>query len=360
MRPQQQPVIMCVGGGTLGPVLPLLAVLDEVRKKTPIPVRAVWVATPNGPEHAILQDEQEIEIYTLASPKLHRYFSLQNFLLPFALVGAIVRAWRLVRRVRPTVVVSAGGFTAAPVHFVAWLHRIPSHVHQQDVEVGLTNKIVGPMASSLTCAFPASKEQLPSYAVAVGNPVRDDVVQGNRARARARWHMTADRPTIVVLGGGLGAQSLNDAIRDGIGPLTTHAQVLHVTGKGKMRTDVTCKQYTQVEFLSRAEIADAYALADIVVARAGMGTMSELALLRKPTIFVPIPQSHQERNAYAVRDAGAAQVATAATVVATACELVRDEAVQTQMRTAWPAVLRTDAAVRIAFMVLHIISSRGR
>lgn len=360
MKSQQQPVILFAGGGTLGPVLPLLAVHDVVRKKTPIPVRVVWVATPDGPEHAILAKEQEIEVITLASPKLRRYFSIRTLWLPFAFVGALARAWRLVRRVRPTVAVSAGGFTALPIHIVAWLHKIPSHVHQQDVRVGLTNTIVAPFASSLTCAFPISKNALPSHAVAVGNPVRADVTQGSRARAHERWSLVSNRPTVLVIGGGLGAQTLNDAVRADIVLLTRHAQVLHVTGRGKANSAVSHAHYVQVEFLGREEMADAYAAADIVVARSGMGTVSELALLRKPAIFVPIVDSHQEENARVVQEAGAARIATTETVAVEADGLVRDEAMQAHMRSAWPSVLRTDAATRIAMMVLHIIASQGR
>lgn len=360
MTPHQNPVVMFVGGGTLGPVLPLLAVLDALREKSPLPLRVTWVATPDGPEHLILAAEKDIEVVSLGSAKLRRYWAWQNLLAPFVFLASIVRAWTIVRRIRPTIVVSAGGFTAVPVHIVAWLHRIPSHVHQQDVIVGLTNKIVAPMASSLTCAFAASKAQLPSYAAVIGNPVRSDVTQGSRARARKEWGIADDRPVVLVLGGGLGAQALNDAMRDGLSTLTQHAHVLHVTGRGKMNTTHAHEHYTQLEFLGRAHMADAYAVADLVIARAGMGTVSELALLRKAAILVPIPGSHQEANAHEVFRSRAARIATTDTVVHTACDLLADESVLAHMREAWPGVLRTDAGMRIALMVLHIISSRGR
>lgn len=360
MTPHQNPVVMFVGGGTLGPVLPLLAVLDALREKSPLPLRVTWVATPDGPEHLILAAEKDIEVMSLASAKLRRYWAWQNLFVPFVFIASIIRAWTIVRRVRPTVVVSAGGFTAVPVHIVAWLHRIPSHVHQQDVIVGLTNKIVAPMASSLTCAFAASKAQLPSYAAVIGNPVRADVTQGSRARARKEWGIAEGRPVVLVLGGGLGAQTLNNAIRAGVSALTQHAHVIHVTGRGKIDTAFVHEHYTQLEFLGRAQMADAYAVADLVVARAGMGTVSELALLRKAAILVPITSSHQEYNAQEVFRSRAGLVATSDTVVQTACDLLRDESALAQMRESWPGVLRTDAGMRIALMVLHIISSRGR
>ena len=157
---EQKHKILFSGGGTLGPVVPLLAVWDQIVKRSPVPVEAVWVGTPDGPERNVVK-KKGLRFISLSAPKLRRYFALQTLVLPFIFAAAFFRAFYLLKKERPSVVISAGGYTSVPIHLAAWLLRIVAFVHQQDVVVGLTNKIIAPKATSVTCAFKESLAHLP-------------------------------------------------------------------------------------------------------------------------------------------------------------------------------------------------------
>lgn len=350
--------ILFSGGGTLGPVMPLLAVWDVLRAQKQLPLEALWVCTPQGPERALLEKEG-LRTRTLHTPKLRRYASLYTLLLPFSLVWSCLRAWFLLRRERPDVVVTAGGYTSLPIHLMAHLLRIRSFVHQQDLEPGLTNRILAPLATSLTVAFPETVSQFKTTAVAIGNPVREDIA--HPTQKGERFHLEPGVPTLLVLGGGVGATSLNRIVWDALPELTKYCQVIHSTGAGKENQDVRFPRYHAYAFIDRAALADAYAVALLVVARAGMGTLTELAALRKPAILAPIVGSHQEANARAAVEKGAALRwggGSSRDFIEMIKAVLHDPEACARMSDAWRTVLRTDAANRLAMMILYALGRR--
>lgn len=298
--------ILLSGGGTLGPVTPLLA-LVEVWRKGDAEIDFVFVGTPSGPERELVE-AVGIPFYTLSTPKLSRHQKWQWPFLPPLLALSFARSLSLLRSIRPDAHITAGGYTSVPLAFAGKLLGIPLFVHQLDQGVGLANKLMAPLAKRITVTF---EESLAGFgaekALVVGAVVRPSIKEGDVERARKRFGLL-DRKTILVLGGGTGSIEINTALSPLLPELTKSYNVLHITGKGKGESaPFEGEGYRAVEFLG-AEIADAYALADIVVARAGMGTILELSALRKASVFIPLRGTTQVANATKLRDAGACEM----------------------------------------------------
>jgi len=293
--------ILLAGGGTLGPVTPLLAVVDAWKKQDSH-TSFVWVGTTVGPERPFVEKEG-IAFYTLPATRLVRWFSFEWLFLPFVMGWTLILATRILLKEKPDVILSAGGYTAVPLIWVAWLLRIPSWAHQQDISPVLTNRLVAPFVSLITVAwketvlaFPKAKTQW------VGNPVRIFLFEGSKERATTLFGLDPNKPTVFIFGGGTGAQWINECVKHIKNDLMKKANVIHLTGKGKQNGWKSEPGYFVAESIGK-EMADAFAVADVVVCRAGLGTITELAALKKAAILIPIPQSAQQRNAQAVQSA---------------------------------------------------------
>jgi UDP-N-acetylglucosamine--N-acetylmuramyl-(pentapeptide) pyrophosphoryl-undecaprenol N-acetylglucosamine transferase len=338
--------VLFAGGGTLGPVTPLLAVAEAWKKIDPS-VQFVWVGTRHGPEREVVE-ASGIRFLTIPVARLPRYPSLEWLFLPFRFVFALSAAWIILSREKPSLIASAGGYTAVPFAWIGGLQRGGRvWIHQQDVRPLLSNRVTTPAATCITTAWQRTLRYFPrDKTVHVGNPVRSYFPEAVREEG--------GRPTIFVLGGGTGAVWLNHMM-EGIAPgLLPHANVIHVTGEGKLteRLRHMGSGYTVREFLMPEEVARAYAAADMVVARAGMGTLSELAASRKPAILIPLPDSAQEENARVVKEAGAAIVlpqslTSADDLQKTILALLSDKQKQRLLSERMGALLPTDVAETI-------------
>ena len=293
--------ILFTGGGTLGPVTPLLAVIDKWKQKDKN-LEVVWIGTPHGPERDLVE-EADAQFFSVPVARLPRYVSLEWIVLPYHLLMAFFRSFKILRKQKPDLIGSAGGYTAVPVIIVARLLGIPVWVHQQDVEAILTNRITAPFANLLTVAWKENLKDFPK-AELVGNPVRERVLHGSQKRAHELFNLSEDKPTAFVFGGGSGAEWMNQVMSEIAVDLEMHANVIHVTGRGKMRESLqnVGGHYNAVEFLTH-EMADAYAAADLVICRAGLATITELSALGKPAIVIPLPHSPQEKNAKVIENA---------------------------------------------------------
>lgn len=300
--------ILLSGGGTLGPVTPLLALVEVWQAKGEA-VEFVFVGTPRGPERELVE-AKGISFYALSTPKLSRHQKWQWPFLPPLLAVSFARSLALLRSLRPDAHVTAGGYTSVPLAFAGKLLGIPLFVHQLDQGVGLANKIMAPIAKRITTTF---EESLAGFgaekALVVGAVVRPSILQGDATRARRRFGLL-ERKTILVLGGGTGSAEINTALAPILGELTKAFNVLHITGKGKsLPVPFEGDGYRAVEFLGE-ELADAYAVSDLVVARAGMGTLLELSALQKPSVLIPLRGTTQVDNAGALKRLGACEVLT--------------------------------------------------
>ncbi len=292
--------IILTGGGTAGSVVPLLAVAEEIKRKDP-EVNFLFIGTRKGvPEKKMVQ-ENHLPFRSIFSGKLRRYFSWQNFIDPLYIILGFVQSFLILLKFRPQAVVSAGGFVAVPLSLAARLLKIPVFIHQQDLQPGLANKIIAPLAQKITVSFKKSLNDFPAAKVVfTGNPFRKVILQGDCERAFHRFNLQANLPVLLVMGGGLGAKNINEVIFKIAPDLVKFCQVIHLTGKNKGQTiakeDLIINRYHQVEFLTR-EMPDVYKVADLVITRAGLGALTELSVLAKPSLVIPITDSHQEINA---------------------------------------------------------------
>jgi len=293
--------ILFSGGGTLGPVTPLLAVADAWRKKD-TSVEMVWVGTPKGPEH-ILIESRGIPFRPLTVARLTRYLSGEWLFFPLALISAFSKAAWILWREKPDIIASAGGYTSVPIVLVGWMMRIPSWVHQSDVEPILTNRLLAPFATWVTTTWQQTHFTFAKRKTAcVGNPVRSEMTKGSRAHAEKQFGLQSSKPTVLVIGGGTGSVWLNELADMLKQHLASETQLIHLTGAGKLEGRTSSEGHVVKEMMT-SELSDAYAIADVVVSRAGAGAIAELSACKKATVIIPLPKSPQEKNADAIKNA---------------------------------------------------------
>ncbi len=291
--------ILLSGGGTLGPVSPLLAIAEIYRQYDPT-VSLLWVGTKNGPERQLVE-EQNIKFITIRNGKWRRYLSLLNVVDLFRLVAAFFQSLIILMKEKPDLLISAGGYVSVPLHAVAVLFGIPCWVHQQDVGVGLANKLMFLKAKKITAALGETAGKLPKGRTEwIGNPSRSLEV-GDRSEARKKFNIPESAPVIFVFGGGTGSNHLNQLILAAMPQLNPAWHVIHVVGRDRSgesseMTSEIFPNYHAYKFFTE-EMKYAYAIADVVVARAGFGTLTELAALSKPAVILPMIGTHQEENA---------------------------------------------------------------
>ena len=300
--------ILFTGGGTLGPVTPLLAVAKEWQEREP-DVQVEWIGTPTGPERDIVERYGYI-FHSLKSPKLSRHKWWTWPIIVPALTVSCLQARKLLKTIRPDIVFSAGGFTSIPVVWMAKLMSIPSWIHQLDVTPGLANRLMAPFASRISVTW----EQTAQFfgiekTLVVGGMMRTEIVRGDRERFLREYKFDSSKKLVLILGGGTGAEAINNALQVIVEELVRNVNIFHVTGPGKMLQEeqYVIPGYVVTEFID-AEIKDAFAAADVVVSRAGMGTILELIGLQKPAVLIPIPASHQVENARMADEIGFAHV----------------------------------------------------
>lgn len=291
--------ILLVGGGTGGSVTPLIAISQYLKTQQP-DVEFVWFGTYTGPEKNLVL-AADIKFIPIFSGKLRRYFSWQNIFDLFFIFFGFIQSLIYLFKIKPDLMISAGSFVAVPTGLAAFILRCPQIVHQQDIIVGLANKILALFAEKITITFPEQSSNFSSKKVILsGNPIRENILLGNRNKASQLLSLEEKLPTILVIGGGTGAIKLNQLIQGALPELLQFCQLIHITGKNKKIQALALKDYSsryhQFDFILN-EMPDILAVADLVVTRGGMGFLTELAALGKPTVIIPIPDSHQEVNA---------------------------------------------------------------
>ncbi|MFH1947383.1 MAG: UDP-N-acetylglucosamine--N-acetylmuramyl-(pentapeptide) pyrophosphoryl-undecaprenol N-acetylglucosamine transferase [Candidatus Magasanikbacteria bacterium] len=299
--------ILFSGGYTLGPVTPLLAIKEKIQKQYPT-AEFVWVGTKTGPERKLIE-EQGIKFITIASGKLRRYLSIWNIIDIIKIFIGYFQSIKIMWQESPDICISAGGFISVPVHWAAWLFGISTWVHQQDVQVGLANKLMAPFAKIITTALQQNVKDFSKRKTHwIGNPVREEILQGDKKKSFKDFNLQKGLPVVFATGGGTGSLRVNQLIVQAVQHLKGHAQVIHLSGKERpqelVERAVKHFDYYQVYQFFTHEMAGAYAVADIVISRGGFGSITEIAALGKPAILVP-KLGHQEENVRFLADAGA-------------------------------------------------------
>lgn len=283
----------------MGSVTPLIAVAEWIKNGHPS-FDFFWIGTKDGPEKKVVK-ANNINFYSIICGKWRRYASWRNLADVVRIIIGFGQAMYLVKKIRPNIIVSAGGYVAVPVIWAGWIMGVPSIIHQQDVRPGLANKLCAWCADKITVCFPDSARYFNKKKVIItGNPVRESlreaVLEESRQKALDFLGLRSDMPVVLVTSGGVGAIAINEMTSGALKELIKFCQVIHITGKNKVAEDASkINNYRQYEFL--VDMAPALLAADIVVARAGMGTLTEIAYLGKAAIVIPIPNSHQEDNA---------------------------------------------------------------
>lgn len=278
--------IVLTGGGTAGHVTPNIALLPALKEAG---YEITYMGSYNGIEKKLISDFN-IPYIGISTGKFRRYFDPKNFSDPFRVMKGYAEAKKYLKDLKPDVVFSKGGFVSVPVVRAAASLKIPCIIHESDMTPGLANKICIPVAEKVCCNFPETMKILPEKkAVLTGSPIRKELAQGNAESARKLCGFAANKPVIMVIGGSLGAASVNQAVREALPELLKDFQVVHICGKGKIDNMLlTQPDYKQFEYL-KAELKDIFAMADIVISRAGANAICELLALKKPNILIPLP-----------------------------------------------------------------------
>lgn len=277
--------IILTGGGTAGHVTPNIALLPRLKE---LGYEIHYIGSYTGIEKELIE-QFGIPYHGISSGKLRRYFSVQNFTDPFRVLKGFREANKLIKTLKPDVIFSKGGFVSVPVVMAGKRCHVPTIIHESDMTPGLANKLSIPSATKVCCNFPETLELLPKgKAVLTGSPIRQELLSGSKEAALKFCGLTADKPTILVIGGSLGSVVVNNAVREILPELLKEFHVIHLCGKGKMDESLkNRKGYVQFEYIKQ-ELKDLFVLTDIVISRAGANAICELLALRKPNLLIPL------------------------------------------------------------------------
>ncbi|MCX7115906.1 MAG: undecaprenyldiphospho-muramoylpentapeptide beta-N-acetylglucosaminyltransferase [Gammaproteobacteria bacterium] len=278
--------IVLTGGGSAGHVTPNLALIEALESRG---WRIDYIGSLAGIERDMVEREG-IPYHAISTGKFRRHVVWKNLLEPFKVLRGIYQAFCHLRRIRPQIVFSKGGFVAFPVVFSAWLLRIPVVAHESDLTPGLANRLSFPFVSKLCVSFEGAKAQFrhQGKVIVTGSPVRSSLFEGDPKRALKRCGFNGKKPVLLVVGGSLGAQKLNEVVRATLPTLCEHYSVLHLCGRGKI--DASLKEsadYFQCEY-AHDEMADFMAASTLIVSRSGANALYEMLVLKKPHVLIPL------------------------------------------------------------------------
>lgn len=277
--------IVLTGGGTAGHVTPNIALLPRLKE---LGYQISYIGSYEGIEKKLIEDFN-IPYYGISSGKLRRYFDIKNFSDPFKVLKGYTQARKLLKQLKPDVIFSKGGFVTVPVVIAAKKLKIPAVIHESDMTPGLANKLCIPSAAKICCNFPETVSQLPAdKAVLTGTPIRQELLSGDRQAAIDFTGLHGDKPTLMIIGGSQGAASVNENIRKILPELLKDFQIIHLCGRGKLDESLLdLEGYRQYEYI-RKELADLFALSDVVISRAGANAICEINALNKPNLLIPL------------------------------------------------------------------------
>ena len=278
--------IVMTGGGTAGHVTPNIALMPALKDAG---YDIEYIGSYNGIEKNLIES-LGVKYHGIASGKLRRYFDIKNFSDPFRVIKGYGQAISLMRKIKPDVVFSKGGFVSVPVVLAAKFCHVPAVIHESDITPGLANKIAIKGAKKLCCNFPETLKYLPSEkAVLTGSPIRKELFNGNPQNALKLCNFpNHDKPVLLIIGGSLGSKIVNEAVRKILPELLDDFYVIHLCGKGNLDNSLTGTiGYAQFEYANE-ELTDMFALADIAISRAGANSICELLALHKPNILIPL------------------------------------------------------------------------
>ncbi|AUS07792.1 undecaprenyldiphospho-muramoylpentapeptide beta-N-acetylglucosaminyltransferase [Laceyella sacchari] len=280
--------IIFTGGGTAGHVTVNLALIPKFAQDG---WEIKYIGSENGIEKQLVARLDRVPYAGISTGKLRRYFDWNNFKDPFRVIKGIFQAYSLIKREKPNILFSKGGFVSVPVVLAAWLNRVPVIIHESDITPGLANKIAMPFATRICTTFPETAKGLdPKKTVYVGAIIRDELKRGSRERGLSLCGFQADKPVLLIMGGSLGSQKINQVVRQNLDSLMRYFQIVHLCGKGQVDESLIRPGYKQFEYINE-ELADVMAMADMVISRAGSNSIFEFLYLRKPMLLIPLSRA---------------------------------------------------------------------
>lgn len=298
--------IVFTGGGTAGHVTPNIALIHELRREG---WTIAYVGSADGVEKSMIE-ALGIAFYPVKSGKLRRYFSLKTLIDPFKILVGIFQCTFLLYRLKPDVVFSKGGFVAFPVVVGAWLNRIPVVAHESDMSPGLTNRLCFPFVTTLCLTFDAGKKHFKQQdkIKVTGTPIREELFNGIASEGLKYCGFNSKKPCLLVMGGSLGAGTINRCVREALAELTSMFQVIHLCGKGKLDLSIAGQEgYCQLEYANE-ELGHLLAASSLIISRSGANSLYELLALGKPHVLIPLSgkasRGDQIQNAHYFEQAG--------------------------------------------------------
>jgi UDP-N-acetylglucosamine--N-acetylmuramyl-(pentapeptide) pyrophosphoryl-undecaprenol N-acetylglucosamine transferase len=280
--------IVFTGGGSAGHVTPNLALISKLQKQE---WDIHYIGSKNGIEKELIQ-KTVVPYHGISSGKLRRYFDLKNFKDPFKVLNGVRQSYFLLRKLKPNVIFSKGGFVSVPVVIAGKLNNIPVYIHESDITPGLANKIATKFADKVFVTFEEAKIYFPENKVIhTGSPVREELLNGEKERGYSYLRFSQEKPVITIMGGSLGSVSVNNVVRDSLDDLLKDFQIVHICGKGNLVDDLEDRAgYRQFEYISE-ELPNVLALTDLIISRAGSNSIFEWLTLKKPMILIPLPKT---------------------------------------------------------------------
>ena len=280
--------IILTGGGTAGHVTPNIALLPALKEAG---YEVEYIGSYNGMEKDLIEKEG-IPYHGISSGKLRRYFDWKNFSDPFRVIHGYGQARSLIKKIKPAIIFSKGGFVSVPVVLAAKSLHVPAIIHESDMTPGLANRIAMRGAVKICCNFPETLKYLPEgKGVLTGSPIRQQLLHGDRQKALEFTGLPGEKPILLIIGGSLGSVFINNAVRGALDELLERFEIIHLCGKGNLDHSLDGKKgYVQYEYISK-ELPDLFAAADLVISRAGANAICELLALHKPNILIPLSRN---------------------------------------------------------------------
>lgn len=303
--------ILFTGGGSAGHVTVNLALIPKFQD---MGWNVQYMGSTHGIEKELIQKLTNVEYISISTGKLRRYLDRENLRDPFRVIKGVFQAYHLIRKMKPNVVFSKGGFVSVPVVLGAWMNRVPVIIHESDITPGLANKFSIPFASKICVTFPEAKNHIKNdKALYVGAIIREELTNGSAVKGFTICNFTRNKPVIVCMGGSLGSQRINEILRRNLHHLINNFQIVHICGKGEIDNSLLSnyREYKQFEYV-HSELVDILAMTDIVISRAGSNSIFEFLSLKKPMLLIPLSREasrgDQVLNAVSFKSSGYCEV----------------------------------------------------
>lgn len=277
--------IVLTGGGTAGHVTPNLALIPALKQQG---YDIIYIGSEQGMEKGLIE-KANVTYYGIPTGKLRRYFSTKNITDIFRVVSGIKQATVLIKKIKPDIVFSKGGFVAVPVVLGAKFNKVPVIIHESDMTPGLANRIAMPFAKKVCTTFPETLEYITKgKGINTGTPIRKELFEGKKEEGLKICGFTEQKPIIMMMGGSLGSVKINVQLRGALSTLLNDFQLVHICGKGNFDKKLENKKgYKQFEYLSE-ELPHIFAMSDVIISRAGSNSISEFLALKKPNLLIPL------------------------------------------------------------------------